>query len=110
MKPDVPSHACLAADSILNRSFSLRDKLKNMPDENTIICRCEDITYGQLKRLEDQCSAKLYTRSGMGPCQGRMCANALKFLLGWELNKVRPPIFPARIGDLISKSIGNGSA
>ncbi len=95
---------------LLNRSFSLRDQLKNMPDENTIICRCEDITYGQLKRLEDQCSAKLYTRSGMGPCQGRMCANALKFLLGWELNKVRPPIFPARIGDLISKSIGNGSA
>jgi hypothetical protein len=94
---------------LLNRSFALREPLKDMPDDNTIICRCEDITYGQLRHLEDQCSAKLYTRSGMGPCQGRMCANALKFLLGWELNKVRPPIFPVKIGDLISGSTGDGS-
>lgn len=94
---------------LLNRSFSLREQLREMPDDETIICRCEDITYGQLKHLADQCSAKLYTRSGMGPCQGRVCANALKFLLGWELNKVRPPIFPAKIGDLLSESIKDGS-
>ncbi len=90
---------------LLNQSFSLREQLKEMPDDETIICRCEDITYGKLRHLADQCSAKLYTRSGMGPCQGRVCANALKFLLGWELNKVRPPIFPARIGDLLPESI-----
>jgi hypothetical protein len=95
---------------LLNRCFSLREPLKEMPDEKTIICRCEDITYGQLRHLADQCSAKLYTRSGMGPCQGRMCSNALKFLLGWELNRVRPPIFPAKIGDLISGSKRDGSA
>ncbi len=94
---------------LLSQSFSLREQLKEMPDDETIICRCEDITYGQLKHLADQCSAKLYTRSGMGPCQGRVCANALKFLLGWELNKVRPPIFPAKIGDLLTESIKDGS-
>jgi NADPH-dependent 2,4-dienoyl-CoA reductase/sulfur reductase-like enzyme len=87
----------------LNKSFALKAQLKDMPDEDTIICRCEDITYGQLKNLADQCSAKLYTRCGMGPCQGRICSNALKFLLGWDLNTVRPPVFPAKIGDLISK-------
>jgi len=86
----------------LNKSFALKAQLKDMPDDDTIICRCEDITYGQLKSLADQCSAKLYTRCGMGPCQGRVCSNALKFLLGWDLNTVRPPVFPAKIGDLIS--------
>lgn len=86
----------------LNKSFALKAQLKGVPDDDTIICRCEDITYGQLKNLADQCSAKLYTRCGMGPCQGRICSNALRFLLGWDLNTVRPPVFPAKIGDLIS--------
>ncbi|GAH81422.1 unnamed protein product, partial [marine sediment metagenome] len=91
---------------LLNQSFALKPQLKSaladLPDD-TIVCRCEDVTFGELKNQADQRSAKLYTRCGMGPCQGRVCSSALQYLLGWEPNKVRPPLFPTKIGDFISK-------
>jgi len=91
---------------LLNQSFALRPQLKSaladLPDD-TIVCRCEDVTFGELKNQADQRSAKLYTRCGMGPCQGRVCSSALQYLLDWEPNKVRPPLFPTKIGDFISK-------
>ncbi len=60
-------------------------------------------TYGQLKALYDQISAKMYTRSGMGACQGRTCSPQMKYLFGWDANRVRPPLFPLRVGDLVGK-------
>jgi NADPH-dependent 2,4-dienoyl-CoA reductase/sulfur reductase-like enzyme len=91
---------------LLNQSFALKPQLKSaladLPDD-TIVCRCEDVTFGELKNQADQRSAKLYTRCGMGPCQGRVCSSALQYLLDWEPNKVRPPLFPTKIGDFISK-------
>jgi len=87
---------------LLNSCFDLRPELRELPDNDTIVCRCEDVTWGRLKNHADLASAKLTTRCAMGPCQGRICANALRFLLGWELNPVRPPAFPVRIGDLVS--------
>jgi NADPH-dependent 2,4-dienoyl-CoA reductase/sulfur reductase-like enzyme len=85
----------------LHRAFTLRPELKDLPDAQTIICRCEDIT---LERLERFCSwreAKLQTRCGMGPCQGRICGPIVEFLFGWHVDSVRPPIFPARVVSLI---------
>jgi hypothetical protein len=41
--------------------------------------------------------AKLHTRCGMGPCQGRICGGAVEFLLGWQSESVRPPVLPARV-------------
>ena len=41
--------------------------------------------------------AKLHTRCGMGPCQGRICGGAVEFLLGWQAESVRPPVLPARV-------------
>ncbi|HDR7795771.1 TPA: (2Fe-2S)-binding protein [Bacillus luti] len=46
--------------------------------ENLIVCRCEEVTYGQLQSTiaEYKCSArelKLRTRAGMGFCGGRTC-------------------------------------
>ena len=47
-------------------------------DENTIICRCEDLTLGQLRKLISEGyttldEIKRISRAGMGPCQGRTC-------------------------------------
>ena len=42
-------------------------------------------------------AAKLQTRCGMGPCQGRVCGPATQFLFKWNPDSVRPPIFPARV-------------
>jgi len=88
---------------LLNQSFALKPQLKQLPADDTIVCRCEDITFGELKNQADQRSAKLYTRCGMGPCQGRVCSSALQYLLDWEPNKVRPPLFPTKIGVFISR-------
>lgn len=88
---------------LLNQSFALKPQLKQLPADDTIVCRCEDVAFGELKNQTDQRSAKLYTRCGMGPCQGRVCSGALQYLLDWKPNKVRPPVQATKIGAFISK-------
>ncbi|MFP3821983.1 (2Fe-2S)-binding protein, partial [Bacillus sp. SIMBA_008] len=46
--------------------------------DHLIVCRCEEVTYGQLQSTiaAYKCSArelKLRTRAGMGFCGGRTC-------------------------------------
>jgi glycine/D-amino acid oxidase-like deaminating enzyme len=48
-------------------------------DDATIVCRCEEITAGQLRAeimagLRSLAALKKATRAGMGRCQGRFCA------------------------------------
>ena len=90
--------------------------LVQQPD-NTLICRCEAVSLGQLKqamadgaRTADQ--LKTFTRCGMGACQGRMCALAVSALLAEQHQRspdaagyfrIRTPITPitlAELGDL----------
>ena len=66
-----------------------------------MVCRCEDVTWGQLRPYDSWRAAKLQTRCGMGPCQGRVCGAALAFLRGWTAESVRPPVFPARVDSLL---------
>jgi hypothetical protein len=86
--------------SALESAFALRDELKRLPDANTIVCRCEDVTFGRLQQVRSFREAKLHTRCAMGPCQGRICGPAAEFLFGWQTESVRPPVFPARLGTL----------
>jgi NADPH-dependent 2,4-dienoyl-CoA reductase/sulfur reductase-like enzyme len=81
---------------VLNRVFSPRAELKSLPQPETVVCRCEDVTYGRLRQHTGWRAAKLQTRCGMGPCQGRICGPATRFLFDWRPDSVRPPIFPAR--------------
>lgn len=52
-----------------------------LPDD-TVVCRCEGITAGELRRVTLQAGAveanraKAFSRVGMGRCQGRFCAHA----------------------------------
>lgn len=85
----------------LDRAFALRPELKHLAPAETIVCRCEDVTYGQLTQHRSWRAAKLHTRCGMGPCQGRICGPATQFLLGWTLDSVRPPIFPVALQNLV---------
>ena len=88
----------------LGRTFALRDELRKLPDRETFVCRCEDVSLGQLLRHDSWRSAKLHTRCGMGPCQGRICGPAVDFLFGWQLESVRPPLMPARVETLALQS------
>jgi NADPH-dependent 2,4-dienoyl-CoA reductase/sulfur reductase-like enzyme len=84
----------------LDRTFALRPKLRNLPRPETIVCRCEDVAYSRLTLYRSWRAAKLQTRCGMGPCQGRVCGPATSFLFDWFPDSVRPPIFPTRFENL----------
>jgi len=84
----------------LQGTFALRPELRRTALPETIVCRCEDVTYSRLKPHSSWRSAKLQSRCGMGPCQGRVCGPATEFLFGWSRDSIRPPVFPARIDSL----------
>ncbi|HVA16434.1 MAG TPA: FAD/NAD(P)-binding oxidoreductase, partial [Candidatus Dormibacteraeota bacterium] len=84
----------------LERTFALRNELRPLPAEETIVCRCEDVRFGRLRGQSSWRAAKLQTRCGMGPCQGRICGPAAEFLFGWKVESARPPIFPVPVESL----------
>ena len=88
----------------LSAVTELDPRLKELPTDATIICRCEDVPLGRLRDHASWREAKLHTRCGMGPCQGRVCGPATEFLFGWGassiLSSTRPPLFPVRVSSL----------
>ena len=86
---------------ILNETFALRDELRDLVTSETIVCRCEDVRFERLKAHDSWRPAKLQTRCGMGPCQGRVCGPAVEFLFGWKAESVRPPVFPVRVESML---------
>jgi NADPH-dependent 2,4-dienoyl-CoA reductase/sulfur reductase-like enzyme len=91
--------------ALLEETFELRDELRELASPDTFVCRCEDVTYARMAEQSSWRSAKLQTRCGMGPCQGRVCGPAAEFLFGWKVDSVRPPIFPARLESLATASV-----
>jgi NADPH-dependent 2,4-dienoyl-CoA reductase/sulfur reductase-like enzyme len=84
----------------LGRTFELRAELRSLPRADTIVCRCEDVPWSRIQRAAQAREARLLSRVGMGPCQGRVCGAALSFLCGWEPTAVRPPLSPVNLGVL----------
>jgi len=84
----------------MDRAFALRPELRTLPDAETLVCRCEDVTHAALKQCGSWREAKLHTRCGMGACQGRICGTAAEFIFGWERAGMRPPVFPAPVSTL----------
>lgn len=76
----------------LELHFALRPELRHLCESETIICRCEDVRYGQLQQFNEWRGAKLHTRCGMGACQGRICGNINRFLFSWERDLGRLPL------------------
>lgn len=84
------------------------------PADGTIICRCEEVTAGQLRGWAGQGAigpnqAKAFGRCGMGPCQGRFCGPTVTEILA-EVHgqdpaaigalRIRPPLKPVTLGEL----------
>ena len=84
----------------METAFALRPELGTLAEAETIVCRCESVTFGELQDQRSWRSAKLQTRCGMGPCQGRVCGPAVAHLLGWPAESVRPPLFPTAAANL----------
>jgi NADPH-dependent 2,4-dienoyl-CoA reductase/sulfur reductase-like enzyme len=87
----------------MEESFRPREELLSRVEKTTTVCRCEDVAWGRLDSVSNFRQAKLYTRVGMGACQGRVCGAALQLLKGWQADRVRSPHKPCRIGELLTK-------
>jgi D-hydroxyproline dehydrogenase subunit alpha len=105
-QPTGPARARNAAEkrfaTRLESAFRLRPELRLLATPETIVCRCEDVTYGNLAARSGWTDAKLQTRCGMGPCQGRICGPVTQTLFGWTPKSVRPPLFPVPVSALCS--------
>ena len=89
----------------LARAFALRAEMASLATDDTLLCRCEDVSVGQARRFTAWREAKLQSRCGMGSCQGRICGAAAKIIFGWGMESVRPPVLPARVRSLISTNL-----
>jgi NADPH-dependent 2,4-dienoyl-CoA reductase/sulfur reductase-like enzyme len=85
----------------LEGAFALRDELRTLCADDTLVCRCEDVPWSALRSHESAREAKLLSRCGMGACQGRVCGPALEFLRGWERDRARPPLVPVPLRALV---------
>ncbi len=60
------------------------------PDDDMIICRCEEITKGEVRRavhegLRTTNEIKRWLRTGMGLCQGQTCQRNVQNIVAREL-------------------------
>jgi NADPH-dependent 2,4-dienoyl-CoA reductase/sulfur reductase-like enzyme len=90
--------------SAMKKAFALRPELATLAKPDTFLCRCEDVSFADARKHASWRAAKLHSRCGMGPCQGRICGSAAEFLFGWTMDSSRPPIFPVRCSSLAAVS------
>lgn len=71
----------------LQRSYPVGNGWQQWMSDDTVICRCEEVTFQEViesvKDLgaEDARTSKLFTRAGMGLCQGRVCSRNVSDLV-----------------------------
>jgi NADPH-dependent 2,4-dienoyl-CoA reductase/sulfur reductase-like enzyme len=64
---------------MLSRIYPIDSKWITWQESSVVICRCEEVSLEEIKKsvthlgADSARSAKLFTRAGMGLCQGRMC-------------------------------------
>lgn len=84
------------------------------PADSTIVCRCEEVTAGTVRaavRLgaPGPNQVKSLIRTGMGPCQGRVCGVAVSTIIAAaqgalpdraDYYRIRPPLKPVPLTEL----------
>jgi thioredoxin reductase/bacterioferritin-associated ferredoxin len=100
----------------LEAYYKIPQNLLVTADNDTIVCRCEEITAGQIREAvenghNDSNQVKFITRCGMGSCQGRQCSNAVAHIVADACGKSaaesghfrgRPPVAPLTLDQLAS--------
>jgi D-hydroxyproline dehydrogenase subunit alpha len=95
----------------LDDTYRIRPGIYNWMADDTIICRCEEVTAGEIRKFvgasEDPNYAKSLTRASMGLCQGRNCSRTVSWLVARETGQdpvqimslnARPPAKPVPLG------------
>ncbi|MBN9079574.1 MAG: hypothetical protein BGN87_11685 [Rhizobiales bacterium 65-79] len=107
----------MAVRPFLDRLYRPAQGFRIPEDEETVICRCEEVTCGDVARaVGEGCPGpnqlKSFTRAGMGPCQGRLCGHTvtetMALLSGRTPQEVgyyriRTPIKPVTVGDIAGR-------
>lgn len=85
------------------------------PQDETIVCRCEEVTAGQVRDTAMRLGVtgpnqmKAFLRCGMGPCQGRLCGPTVVELIAQANGttpgevgyyRLRPPVKPVTLAEL----------
>lgn len=70
------------------------------PDDDLIICRCEEITKGEIRKAVHDgmwtiTEIRRYLRCGMGLCQGQTCAKLVKGIVAHECGVSPATLEPA---------------
>ena len=86
---------------MLGEFFSPMPGLISLAHDETNLCRCEEISLGEVKAAVAAGArtigeVKMITRAGMGNCQGRMCERSVAGAIVQEL--VREQITPESVG------------
>lgn len=93
------------------------------PADDTIICRCEEVTAGQVRGWAKLgCTGpnqtKAFGRVGMGPCQGRYCGLTVTALLAEAQGmdpaevgayRIRAPLKPVTLGEVASLDVAEAA-
>lgn len=70
------------------------------PDDDMLICRCEEITKGEIRKAVHEgmwtlTEIRRYLRTGMGLCQGQTCSKLVKSIVARELGVSPAELEPA---------------
>ncbi|APX24754.1 (2Fe-2S)-binding protein [Salipiger profundus] len=85
-----------------------------LPGDGVTVCRCEEITAGAIREAVDLGApgpnqVKSFLRSGMGPCQGRVCGLVVANIIAERRHagmddtgyfRIRPPLKPMQLSEL----------
>jgi len=71
-----------------------------LADDDMLICRCEEITKGEIRKavhegMYTMTEIRRYLRCGMGLCQGQTCAKLVKGIVVRELGVLPTELEPA---------------
>ncbi len=92
------------------------ESFESEPDDDMIVCRCEEITKGDIRRaIHDGLATfpeiRRFTRCAMGLCQGRTCTKLIQGIAARELactrEELQHPAARAPMRPLEMQELGN---
>ena len=108
-------------DKLSDRLMDIGDYI-SAPDDDILVCRCEEITKGEIRRAVHDgmftiTELRRYLRCGMGLCQGQTCTRLVKGIIARELGLVpdevetamaRAPMRPIEM-EILANEAGGGN-
>ncbi len=113
LRADLARHRQFAG--FMNHTFAIQPGIYNSIRGDTLICRCEEVTAGEIGAVAREWNGSLkaikqITRAGCGRCQGRVCGSLVAQIAAREsgrrvqdlgVDTPRPPIKPIPMDALV---------